>query len=178
MPRLFVAARPPRSVRECLLRFMGDVAGARWQRDDQLHLTLRFIGEVNPSALDNIVGALAHVRQKSFEVSVSGVGAFRRKERIDTLWVGIRPAEDITLLHRKIDRSLVRIGLVPEHRAFVPHVTIARFGRVSGDLTAFLANGARISCPPFRVDSFRLFSSITGKDGATYEPLHSFRLDP
>lgn len=157
---------------------MGGITGARWQRDEQLHLTLRFIGEVNPSAVDDIVSALSSVRQKPVEVSFSGFGTFQRKERVDTLWLGVKPAEVLTLLHRKIDRSLVRLGLAPEHRAYVPHVTIARFGRTVGDLAAFLETGARFSCPAFTVDSFRLYASFTGKDGSTYEPVQSFRLDP
>jgi 2'-5' RNA ligase len=156
---------------------MGGVAGARWQRDDQLHLTLRFIGEVDPSAVDDIISALSSVRHKPVELSFSDFGTFQRKERVDTLWLGVKPVEILTLLHRKIDRSLVQIGLAPEHRAYVPHVTIARFGRNISDLAAFLETGASFSCPAFTLDSFHLYASFTGKDGSVYEPVQSFRLD-
>ena len=65
---------------------MGGIAGARWQDDDQLHLTLRFIGEVDRHVATDVAAALGSVRHPPFELAVSGVGTFDRKGRIDTLW--------------------------------------------------------------------------------------------
>ena len=78
MHRLFVAVRPPEAIRALLLGAMGGISGARWQTDDQLHLTLRFIGEVDRHAAGDIVAALGGIRHPSLEIAISGLGTFER----------------------------------------------------------------------------------------------------
>jgi 2'-5' RNA ligase len=169
MHRLFVALRPPADTRARLLALMEGVEGARWQDDDQLHLTLRFIGEVDRHRANDIADALASIRVAPFDIALSGAGMFDRRGIIDTLWIGATPREPLAALHRKIDRACVAAGLPPEGRAYLPHVTVARFGRFGGDVAPFLARHAGFSAPPFRVDGFTLYESRTGHAGATYE---------
>ncbi len=106
--RLFIALRPPPPVRARLLDTMEGVGFARWQGDDQLHVTLRFIGEVERPQAEDIAAALDGVRAPAFEVRVAGVGRFS-----DTLWAGLSPAEPLAALHRKVDHACVRAGLGP-----------------------------------------------------------------
>ena len=105
MHRLFVALRPPLSVRTLLCGMMEGVADARWQTDDQIHITLRFIGEVDSRVAEDIGLALESVHHPPFEIALDGIGTFDRKGRIDTLWAGLSPTDSLTTLHRKIDLS-------------------------------------------------------------------------
>ncbi|PZO88641.1 MAG: RNA 2',3'-cyclic phosphodiesterase [Sphingomonas sanxanigenens] len=176
MHRLFVAIRPPAEIRRALIALMGGVAGARWQDDDQLHITLRFIGEVDGRMADDVAAALGAVHCPPLELSVSGVGMFDRKGRVDTLWAGIAPRDAIERLHRKIDQALVRIGLPAEMRAYLPHITLARFGREAGPLDAFNALHGGLSLPPFHAAHFCLYESHMGHTGSSYEIIERYRL--
>ena len=177
MPRLFVAIRPPRSIRDQLMKVMTGVEGARWQGDDQLHMTLRFIGEVDGRLANDVADMLGTIRSRRFDIALDGIGMFDRKGRIDTLWCGVRPHEPLAALHRKIDNALVRLGLSPEGRAYLPHITLARFGRQAGPIDAFAAAYGGLSSAPFPVVSFALFESRLGSDGASYDAICSYALD-
>jgi len=175
--RLFVALEPPPSVRDALRGAMEGVAGARWQRDDQLHLTLRFIGEVDRHGAQDIAAALAGVRSAGFELRLAAPGTFDRRGRIDTLWIGVTPADPVAALHRKVDAALLRVGVPPDGRAFVPHVTIARFGKDGGRAAAAFS-GAPLSPVAWPVAGFALYESTLGHDGADYCIVERYRLAP
>ncbi|WP_157216242.1 RNA 2',3'-cyclic phosphodiesterase [Flavisphingomonas formosensis] len=177
MHRLFVAIRPPRPMRERLLGLMGGVAHARWQRDDQLHLTLRFIGEVDRHRAEDIVAALGTVHHPAFALALDGVGQFDRKGRADSLWVGVSPPEPARQLHNKIDQALVRVGLEPDTRAYLPHITIARFGRLSGPLGGLVSEAGGVSSDPYAMTEFCLYESDLGHDGSIYTIVERYRLD-
>ena len=166
MPRLFVAVCLPAQIRDRLIAIQGGVEGARWQDDAQLHLTLRFIGEVDARTGDDIVAALAGLHVAPFDIALSGVGSFAHKGRVDTLWAGITPHEALASLHKKIDHAIVRAGLPPESRAYRPHITLAR-GRM-GSVDAFLNVNATMTSPPFTVSHFGLYESTLGNGGARY----------
>lgn len=176
MHRLFVAIRPPREARAALLGLMGGVIGARWQDDEQLHLTLRYIGEVDGRVAEDIAAALDVIRHPAIDIALGGIGQFERRGRIDSLWIGARPVEPLAALHRKIDRALVRIGLAAEGRAYLPHVTLARFGREAGPIAGFIG-GSPAALPAFRADAFILYESELGRDGATYSAIARYPLD-
>lgn len=181
MHRLFVAIRPPRLLRTMLADILPDIDGARWQDDDQLHVTLRFIGAVERPLAEDIAVALGDIRAARFDLSLGAPGRFDRRDRLDSLWIAAGPADRLTALHHKVDRVLVRLGLPPEQRAYVPHITLARFGRRSGDPTAFLSAPATGLTAP--VPEFTLYESHLGPDGALYEPvarypLHGEQLPP
>lgn len=172
MHRLFIGLQPPSAIRSMLRAVMGDVPGARWQRDDQLHVTLRFIGEVDSRLADDAVLALAGMRAPIPNVTIAGVGRFDRDGRTDTLWAGLRPVEPLAALHRKIDRALVTIGLPPERRAFVPHITLARLARAHGTgpaIDAFLARHAALQSATFVLPHLILFESHLGSGGSAYD---------
>ena len=174
MHRLFVALRPPPVIREKLLAVMADIPGARWQDDDQLHLTLRFIGAVERPVAEDLAAALGGVHGEVPTVQLAGVGAFAHRERIDTLWANVAPRDDLALLHAKVDRACVRAGLPPDRRAYLPHVTLARLPRSLGEDTAigrWRATHAALSSEPFAMTHLMLYESHLGRDGARYEPV-------
>lgn len=177
MHRLFVALRPPKPMRACLIAAMGGVASARWQRDDQLHLTLRFIGEVDRHRASDIVAALDGVHHPRFALALDGMGQFDRKGRIDALWAGVTPHEAVRALHNKVEQALARVGVAPESRAFRPHITLARFSRSAGPLSALMPEARSVTSEPFEMSEFRLYESDLGHDsGAAYSVVERYPL--
>jgi 2'-5' RNA ligase len=176
MHRLFVAIRPPRDVRAQLLGLMGGVRGARWQSDEQLHLTLRFIGEIERPAAEDVAAALGAIRQGPFEIALNGIGSFERRGRPETLWAGVTPHPALKALHDKADQACVRAGLEPERRAFHPHITLARLGRAAGPIAGLLEISGGVSGPPFAVDGFELYESVLTPEGAIYSLIERYTL--
>ncbi|HEY1605745.1 MAG TPA: RNA 2',3'-cyclic phosphodiesterase [Allosphingosinicella sp.] len=176
MHRLFVAIRPPEPVRARLLASMGGVGGARWQNEDQLHLTLRFIGEVDRHQAEDVHAALGGVHHPGFEIALSGVGSFDRKGEPVALWAAVAPQEPLRALHKKIDQAIARVGIAPDGRVFAPHVTLARLPRGAGPVGSFLQAAGRLASPPFRVEDFRLYESRLTPEGAVYIMVETYPL--
>ena len=177
--RLFAALRPPPTIRERLFDLMDGVPGARWQDDEQLHLTLRFIGEVDARVADDVAAALGQVHAPAPTVRLAGVGRFDRRGRTDALWAGVSPHDALAALHRKVDAACVRAGLPPERRAFLPHVTLARLPRGAGaevEVARWLADGAGLASAPFPCGHLILYQSHLGRGGAAYEPVERWPL--
>lgn len=168
MHRLFVAVRPPRDIRERLLDVMEGVPGARWQDDEQLHLTLRFIGSVDRHMAEDIAAALASLSFPRFDLALAGAGHFGQGSRRATLWAGVTPHDRISTLAKKVDQACQRAGLPPEGRAYAPHITLARLGRTAGPVDPFLSQAAALSSAPWTVDGFCLYESELGSERATY----------
>jgi 2'-5' RNA ligase len=176
MHRLFVAIRPPAAVRAILLGAMGGISGARWQSDDQLHLTLRFIGEVDRHRAGDIHAALGAIHQAPFEIALSGIGAFERRGQAESVWAGVAPHEPLKSLHKKVDAALARVGVPPDERAYLPHITLARLKRASGHVGNLLEQSGGLSSPLFTVADFALFESTLTPDGAVYAIVERYPL--
>ncbi len=176
MHRLFVAIRPPPEVLDLLLDTMEGTPGLRWQSVEQLHLTLRFVGEVGRPLAEDIATALCAIAFEPFELRISGAGLFDHRNG-GALWAGVEPKAPVAALAAKVERACVVAGLEPERRAFHPHVTLARWGREAGpSLEAFLARHAALRSDPFTVDRFTLFESHVGRHGSSYETIASYPL--
>ncbi len=179
MHRLFVALRPPPAVRAALSATMDAVPEARWQNDDQIHLTVRYIGGVDRRMAEDVVLALGQVHAAPIEVALSGVGAFDKKGRVDALWAGVTPHDALAALHRKVDHALVRLGLEPEGRAYLPHITLARISRNAGfgpEIEHWQAAYAGLASQPFTIEHMSLFESHLGGEAARYEVVERWRL--
>jgi 2'-5' RNA ligase len=177
MHRLFVAIRPPAAIRAILLRAMGGISGARWQSEDQLHLTLRFIGKVDRHLAGDVHAALGAIHQPRFEIALNGIGAFDRRGWPDAVWAGVSPHEPLKALHKKVDAALTRVGVSPDQRAFLPHITLARLKRSSGPVGNLLENAGGLTSPPFTVDHFGLFESTLTADAAVYTLIERYALN-
>ena len=176
MHRLFVAIRPPETVRDLLIDAMDDSADFRWQDDAQLHLTLRFIGEVERPLANDLADALGRIRAPRFEIRITGVGRFEQRNS-GALWAGVEPKEPIAALAAKVERVCQSIGLEPERRAFHPHNTLARWkGRRTREVHDFLERYRGLASEPFAVDEFILFESRLSRHGAHYEPVATYPL--
>jgi 2'-5' RNA ligase len=168
MHRLFVAIRPPGPVRARLLDLMGGVAGARWKSDDQLHLTLRFIGEVDRHLARDVDAALSGVHHPAFSIALNGLGLFERRGEPVTLWAGVAPHEPLHALHKKVDQALVRVAVEPDRRAYMPHVTIARLPPGAGPVRSLIEQSGGIAGAPFEVADFCLYESRLTPEGPVY----------
>jgi len=176
--RLFVGLSVPPDIRAHVGLLMGGVQGARWQRDDQLHITLRFIGEVDTPRAQDIDSALAVLKAPAFALRLSGVDIFGDVAHPRLLWTGVQSDGAIEHLRDKVEAALVRAGLPTETRKFKPHMTLARFGREKPRrLADYLAGYSDFATISFPVADFILYESRLGNDGAVYEPLARYPLE-
>ncbi len=174
MHRLFVALRPPESVRDLLIDAM-EGADVRWQDDDQLHLTLRFIGEVERPLASDVAAALAGIAFAPFELAIAGVGRFDHGRR-GALWAGVSPKDEIKALAAKVERACQAAGLPPERRAYHPHITLARWSGGKPRLDGWLERHSGLRSEPWPVREFVLYESRLGQSGAHYEEVREFAL--
>ena len=175
--RLFVAVPLPLEVRERLAGLCAGLPRARWVGPRNMHITLRFIGEVDRVAAEDADAALAQVRHQAFDLGFAGVGHFGSGRRVRSVWAGVKGSDALVHLRHKVESALVRAGHDPEQRKFHPHVTLARLKNTPaarvGDYAA--AHGG-FSVPPFRLERFTLFESRRGNERMHYEALADYPL--
>jgi 2'-5' RNA ligase len=169
MLRLFVGIELPPALRLRLSLLCTGLPGARWVDPGNLHLTLRFIGEVDEGMASDIDAVLARIRAPRFEVTLAGAGSFGG-ERPRLVWIGIEDNKPLFELQERVEAALRRAGVPPNTRRYSPHVTLARLkqpdlARVQG----FLAANALFRAPPVPVERFSLIASYPTKSGAIYE---------
>ena len=174
--RLFVAIRLPEAIIDALLDLEGGIDGARWQDEGQLHLTLRFVGEIEAWQAEDLSEALASVHCDPFDLALRGVGHFESRGRPHTLWAGLAPSAPLAALERRVDSACRRAALPPESRKFSPHITLARLNAASGPLLPFLQAHGTLASPPWRVDTFDLMESTLRPEGAFYETVRRYGL--
>ena len=167
--RLFIGLQLPQAVLDLLSGLAYPLPRVRWVVRDNLHLTLRFIGEVDGAAAADIDEALARIAVPSFELTIAGVGEFNSRGRVRTLWAGVERSEPQRILYAKIERALQRAGQPPERRRFSPHVTLARLRDVKlAEVAPFIVAHANLSLKPIHVAHFVLFSSTLSHAGPVY----------
>ncbi|HYM30425.1 MAG TPA: RNA 2',3'-cyclic phosphodiesterase [Candidatus Cybelea sp.] len=177
MIRLFVAIALPEPVRQRLTMLCAGVPGARWAKPENMHLTLRFIGEVDGATFTDIMDALGHVSVPRFPLQIDGVGQFGEKRRADLLWAGVRPHELLLRLQGKVENALQRLGFDPDPRKFHAHVTLGRLkGTPIERVASFLSGNGGFYLPPFEVSEYVLFSSFLSHGGAIYRAEATYRL--
>jgi 2'-5' RNA ligase len=159
----------------------GGVPGARWQSREQLHLTLRFIGEVDGADARALDDALAGIDAPAFHLELHGTGQFGNRQP-DSLWAAVRPNEMLGHLQRKVDNAIRRVGATSERgggdaHKFTPHVTLARLRHPDLDkVRAWLTYHALFTSPEFAVGRFCLYSSKLTSDGSIYREEQGYPL--
>ncbi|NTZ42948.1 RNA 2',3'-cyclic phosphodiesterase [Altererythrobacter sp. SALINAS58] len=169
MHRIFIGIRPPPPTRDLLIDTMDGVDAARWQDEDQLHLTLRFAGECETPQANDLADALTNVTMPAFELQIAGTGFFTRKGAVRALWAGLAPSPELHRLQHKVERVCQSVGLPPETRKSTPHITLARMNTMSGDAAEWLARWGNLRSSPFTVDAMTLFESHLRDAGSAYE---------
>jgi RNA 2',3'-cyclic 3'-phosphodiesterase len=168
MPRLFTALEVPRNAAMSLSLLRGGLPGARWIDVESYHITLRFIGDVDGRTADEIVDRLDRIDREEFQISLSGVGSFGSKKP-HSVWAGVSPSPELNALQGEIERICQRVGLAPDPRKFMPHVTLARLrsARVD-DVVHYLSGRGNFHTLPFTVGRFVLMSSKESVGGGPY----------
>ena len=179
MPRLFVALEIPPAVRQELARLRRGMPGARWVPEEQFHLTLAFLGEVEGPASSAVQEGLHGVRGDPFLMELAAAGRFPHRGQAKVLWAGIRQATEVLALIKEVQRCLKRRGLLGESRRPSPHVTLARLrGAPPQALDDYLEALAGWVSGPFSVTEFHLYSSHLGREGAQHRIEASYPLIP
>jgi 2'-5' RNA ligase len=171
MPRLFVAVDVPDAIKDQLVALCSGVPGAKWVQRAQLHLTLRFIGEVDSTKFQQTKTALGDVRSESFWMALRGVGQFPPKRAARVLWVGVDAPPTLHQLQAQVEATLNRLDFAPEERPFSAHLTLARLKTVPppSAVESFLSRHTTFQSESFPITAFILYSSILSPQGPTYQ---------
>lgn len=154
---------------------MEALEGARWQDQEQMHLTLRFIGQVERPTANDLAAALASIVWPSFEFALEGVSHFERKGMPSAIWARVPITPELEGLRAKVERVCDLEGLGRETRRFTPHITIARLTRHTGPIAPWLARHAGLRMT-WRAEGFTLFESHLLASGAHYEAVANYPL--
>jgi len=168
MIRLFVALPLPENVTDSLLALEQGVPGARWSSREQLHLTLRFIGEVDGRDARAIDETLTAISARRFTLELKGIGAFGGKNP-RALWAGVAANDALIHLQRKIESAIQRLGFHAEKRKYTPHVTLARLRATPASrVMDYVADHNLYASGAFDASEFALFSSRLMSNGSIY----------
>lgn len=150
-----------------------------WVPADNLHLTIRFLGEVDAATVGRAAVAMrrAAAAVAPFHVALAGLGGFPPGRAARVVWAGVgEGTAPLAALHRGLEAALVAEGLPPERRAFHAHVTLARARTPGGTRGLEGALGAPVAFGAFRVEALHLMRSDLGPAGARYRVLAEARL--
>jgi RNA 2',3'-cyclic 3'-phosphodiesterase len=149
---------------------------ASWSRPHNVHLTLKFFGNVAKEKLPRISEAAQRVAHEfpPFEIRIGGTGVFRTQ----VLWIGIEDkSAQLTALQRRFEEECAREGFAKEDRAYRPHLTIARLRRAEGARQLAEAHKQiKFAFTEIRVDEFVVFRSQLSPKGSIYTPISKHRL--
>jgi 2'-5' RNA ligase len=170
MYRLFIAIDLPDEVKDDLANICFGVQGAKWVPKDQMHLTIRFIGDVDEAGYHAISDGLSDVVASRFTMMLKGVGYFPPHNKPKVLWVGLEKNEALMELRDFVEKSLRESGVEPEERKFAAHITLARLNPFAPlrAITDFLSANGLFSSGPVNVDEFHLYSSVLKNTGAIH----------
>ena len=179
--RLFVAMDIPPEARELLSEtieaFRGEIEGARWVKAENLHLTLKFIGEYEKEGLERLSHEIRVTAERchGFEAALGGCGAFPSQRKARVLWVGMHAgAEDAGAVARKLDSRLEKVGIKRENRPFRGHLTLARMKRpldCSSYLESMREKLEGLQDIIFEVGEIVIYRSVLSPQGPTYKAL-------
>jgi len=175
--RVFIAVEIDDQIKQKISKlisvFKKSGADAKWADENQMHLTLKFLGNINKDNVQKISGAMSSISNnfKSFTVGFSAIGAFPDTSRPRVIWLGIdKGAEDLKILNDEIESSLEKLGFAKESRNFEPHLTLARI-RSSKNISNLMKLIGETNCgikDETRIDKLTLFQSSLNSKGAVY----------
>ena len=168
MPRLFTGLEIPSDMRTRLSLLSAPMSGAKWVEAENLHLTLRFLGDIDGRTADEFIDSILSFMVEPFEMTLSGLGVFGN-QRPDVIWIGAEPKDVLGRLNQWHERAARAAGLEPDTRPFVPHVTLARLrGTRPHEVAHFLESRGKVELPAFRVSRLAIFSARPGTGGGPY----------
>jgi RNA 2',3'-cyclic 3'-phosphodiesterase len=169
MIRLFAALPLPAEIGQALARRQAGIENARWRPLESLHVTLRFFGEVREDVGRDLDAELAAIDGEPFDIVLEGAGSFGDGAEIHAVWAGVAESPALARLAGACETAARRAGLKAEKRRYRPHVTLAYLRHADpAEVAAWIQANNLLKSPPIRVESFALFSSRLGGEGASY----------
>jgi len=179
--RLFIAIGIPKQIKEALQKCSNELQQVIKQNDlakcnfvdvNNMHLTLKFLGEVNEQKLNDIKDALYEIDFESFNAQLSNVGIFPNENHVRVVWVGIKDGKHILKLQKDIEEKMDAIGFEKDNKEFHPHLTLARVKFVK-DKSRFteLLKKIEVDNVEFNVNGFSLIQSTLTPEGPVYKVL-------
>lgn len=165
MPRLFVAIDLPDDVRQAVCGLRESIRGFRWVPQEQLHLTLRFIGDMDEGLLERVKERVSTVQFQVFAIELNGIGHFPPRGLPRVIWAGITSGPELFAVQKQVEQACVAAGIPHEPRCFSPHLTLARLkDPLPETVTQFELRHAGFRCGPVPVNAFHLYeSTLTGQ---------------
>lgn len=177
MPRLFVAVDLLEDIKAALSDLCKGHSGIRWLSPDHLHLTIRFIGEVDEIGFAAIRDGLTGEGLAAFTCFLKGVGYFPPKGRPKVIWAAVHATEGLLKLHTKVESGLRSLGVSAKENKFVPHVTLARLNNIKqSEAASHLGSKDLFQTRTFSIKNFNLYSSVLTAKGAIHTLEHSYVL--
>ncbi len=189
MLRSFVAVEIPAGMQSALAHSTAPLQKAlpkplvRWVAPQNVHLTLKFLGDISPANLERLAEALKAeaMAHETFSMSVGGLGAFPTPRRARIIWIGLEAPAALTALLRGVEAVAARLGYASEDRPFSPHLTIGRVGQnVSGTdlqrIRAALEGTVIGALGTVQVEAVHMFRSDLQPGGPVYTRLYSLPL--
>ena len=178
MIRLFAALSLPGEIAGPLLARQNGLPGARWSPPENLHITLRFFGDLAEDVAADLDAALSGLAAAPFDLALAGVGCFGEGSAINAVWAGAEAAPGLLRLAQACESAARRCGLRPDTRNYHPHVTLAYLRRPDPTaVAAWIQTHNLLHSPPFRIDRFGLYSSWRRRAGSRYRLERIYRLE-
>ncbi|MDZ7689949.1 MAG: RNA 2',3'-cyclic phosphodiesterase [Balneolaceae bacterium] len=176
--RLFIAIEIPEWAKRQLIQLQDSNLGVRWSSPGTMHLTLRFIGNVDdPGQKEKLVQKLSSVQVPAFELTLKGLGYFPPQKHPKVLWAGVKENDTLLNLQEQVEQLCVEAGFKPDDRPYTPHVTIGRVkGASKKEVNSFIKQHKKFRVEAFEVDEFILFESKLDSEGVRHSPLQRFGL--
>ena len=184
--RLFVALQIPDSIRNDYAKLIDDFRRLdakaapkkpKWVRPENLHVTLKFIGNTDPTKLDSIRTVLAGIRSpQGVQLLFRNIGFFPNAKRPRVIWGGMEASKNLAPLARALDQQIATLGFPSEERAFTPHLTLARLDppTIAPGLRAAIEKHVTRDFGELHTSEFHLIESKLKPSGAEYTTLQSF----
>jgi len=170
MIRLFTALEIPDEIASRLEALQNGIEHARWIERENFHITLTFIGDIAEDIAADLDDALASIPFEPFELELEGVGEFGGAKP-HAIWAGVKLTEPLKQLQARHESAMRRVGLTPEKRKYMPHITLARFRAIeTPEVYRFIAANNLFATPKFEVTRAVLFSARSGTGGGPYVP--------
>ncbi len=177
--RSFVALELNEEVRAALTELLRQLqrtnAAVKWVEPHNLHLTLKFLGEVPEEQVPTIVEVLRTIAASTrpFSFTVCRTGGFPDLKRPRVLWVGVEAPPNLLQLQRQVEQGMAQLGFAPEDRPYHPHITLGRVKAMAGveRVRAILSEHAETLFGVVKVSHLTLFRSDLSREGPTYTPL-------
>ena len=176
--RLFIAALIPEEIRKQLLKYINslksDIDGVKWEKSDKLHITLKFLGNVEESKLDDITNLLSRLveRCSPFKYEISEFGGFPNLNNPKVLYMGLSENREFSRFQQNLDQGLSELGFEKEYRRFIPHITL---GHVKKKIN--IKSSPAITHSRFEIVEIGLIRSELSPKGSVYTPVKIYKLE-